>query len=60
MNPHGTSRNSIAFEEENEDIVGIRLQLCKSMIKKNGGNSGLRANWERDKMIVSCLKPKNG
>jgi hypothetical protein len=22
------------------------LQLCKSMIKKNGGNSGLRANWK--------------
>jgi K+-sensing histidine kinase KdpD len=33
--------------EENEDIVGtgLGLQLCKSMIKKNGGNSGLRANW---------------
>jgi K+-sensing histidine kinase KdpD len=35
------------LEEENEDIVGtgLGLQLCKSMIKKNGGNSGLRANW---------------
>jgi hypothetical protein len=31
------------------------------MIKKNGGNSGLREHWERDKMIVSLPKtPKNG
>jgi hypothetical protein len=31
------------------------------MIKKNGGNSGLRAGGERDKMIVSLPKtPKNG
>jgi K+-sensing histidine kinase KdpD len=46
-----TSERNSCFQEENEDIVGtgLGLQLCKSMIKKNGGNSGLRANWERDK-----------
>jgi signal transduction histidine kinase len=63
MNPHRTSERNSCFQEENEDIVGtgLGLQLCKSMIKKNGGNSGLRANWERDKMIVSLPKTqKNG
>jgi K+-sensing histidine kinase KdpD len=46
--------------EENEDIVGtgLGLQLCKSMIKKNGGNSGLRALGKG--MIVSLPKTPNG
>jgi hypothetical protein len=36
--------------------TGLGLQLCKSMIKKNGGNSGLRANGKGTKMIVSLPK----
>jgi light-regulated signal transduction histidine kinase (bacteriophytochrome) len=52
-------KETVLLEEKRRYCrTGLGLQLCKSMIKKNGGNSGLRANWERDKMIVSLPKPQ--
>jgi K+-sensing histidine kinase KdpD len=58
-----TERNSIAFEEENEDIVGtgLGLQLCKSMIKKNGGKFRIESELGKgQKWLYLPKTPKNG
>jgi signal transduction histidine kinase len=51
-------------KKKNEDIVGtgLGLQLCKSMIKKNGGKFRIESELGKGtKMIVSLPKtPKNG
>jgi K+-sensing histidine kinase KdpD len=53
-------KETLLSKKKNEDIVGtgLGLQLCKSMIKKNGGKFRIESELGKGKMIVSCLNPK--